>query len=89
MELAGSSNKETENVNRTFVGKPFRMNHTKFSYEELNWIEVAQDLVLALLLRIPSLLRRTSVCYFTYIQPSPHTTQNIYCTPVFAAFAKS
>jgi hypothetical protein len=69
MDLACSSNKETGNVNRSLVGKPFGMNHTEFSYEELNWIEVAQDLVLALLLQVLPLLRRMSVCHSTYVQP--------------------
>jgi len=89
MDWACSSNRETGNVNRTVVGKPFGMNHMEVSYEDLNWIEVAQDLVLALLFRFLSFLSCRSVCYFTYVLTSLHTTQNIYCIPVFAAFAKS
>ena len=76
-------------MNRTLVGKPFGMNHKEISYEDLNWIEVTQDLVLALLLRFLSFLSRRLVCYFTYVLMSPHTTLNIFCIPVFAAFPES
>jgi hypothetical protein len=88
MDWACSSNRETGKMNRTLVGKPFGMNRMEVSYEDLNWIEVVQDLVLALLFRFLSFLSRTSVCYFTYVLTSFQTTQNIYCIPVFAAFAK-
>ena len=54
MDWACSSNRETGKMNRTLVGKPFGMNRTEVSYEDLNWIEVAQDLVLALLLLLLS-----------------------------------
>jgi hypothetical protein len=84
-----SSNSATGNVNRTLVGKPFGMNHTEVCYGDLNWTEVAQDLLLALFLRSRSFWSRRSVCYFTHALTSPHTTQNIYCISVFAAYAKS
>jgi len=82
MDWACSWNRETVIVNRTLVGKPFEMNHTEISYEDLSWIEVAEDLVLALLLRFLSFLSRRSVSHFTYVLTSPHKTESIYCIPI-------
>ena len=82
MDWACSWNRDTGKVNRTLVGKPFGMNHTEISYEDLSRIEVAEDLVLTLLLRFLSFSSRRSVSYFTYVLTSPHKTQSIYCMPV-------
>jgi hypothetical protein len=59
------------------VGKRIGMNHTEVSYWDLNLIEVAQDLVLALLLRFLSFLSCRSACYFTGVLTSPPTTQRL------------
>jgi hypothetical protein len=79
MDWACSSNRETGNVNRTLVGKSFGMNHTEISYEDLNWIEVAQDLVLALLLRLLSFLSLKSVCSNVALYNTEHLLHVRFC----------